>query len=48
MHKRVTPNDVLKRWLQYSGYEVEHVCNLTDVDDKISTTSYHYPKRNQK
>jgi len=27
--------DVLKRWLQYCGYEVEHVCNLTDVDDKI-------------
>jgi len=27
--------DVLKRWLEYSGYEVDHVCNLTDVDDKI-------------
>lgn len=27
--------DVLKRWLLYSGYDVEHVCNLTDVDDKI-------------
>lgn len=27
--------DVLKRWLQYCGYDVEHVCNLTDVDDKI-------------
>ena len=27
--------DLLKRWLEYSGYEVDHVCNLTDVDDKI-------------
>lgn len=27
--------DVIKRWLQYCGYEVDHVCNLTDVDDKI-------------
>lgn len=28
-------NDILKRWLLYCGYDVEHVCNLTDVDDKI-------------
>ena len=27
--------DLIKRWLQYCGYEVDHVCNLTDVDDKI-------------
>jgi cysteinyl-tRNA synthetase len=27
--------DVLKRVLLYLGYEVDHVCNLTDVDDKI-------------
>ncbi|CAN0276869.1 unnamed protein product, partial [Ectocarpus sp. 4 AP-2014] len=27
--------DVLKRWLLYQGFEVDHVCNLTDVDDKI-------------
>eukprot|EP00903_Cladosiphon_okamuranus_P015160 g14018.t1 len=27
--------DVLKRWLVYQGFEVDHVCNLTDVDDKI-------------
>jgi hypothetical protein len=27
--------DVLKRTLQYFGYQVDHVCNLTDVDDKI-------------
>lgn len=29
--------DVVKRWLIYSGYEVNHVMNLTDVDDKIIT-----------
>ena len=28
--------DVLKRWLTYCGYEVDHVCNLTDIDDKIT------------
>ena len=27
--------DVLKRALTYLGYEVDHICNLTDVDDKI-------------
>jgi len=27
--------DVLKRTLLYLGYTVDHICNLTDVDDKI-------------
>ena len=27
--------DLIKRVLLYFGYEVTHVCNLTDVDDKI-------------
>ena len=27
--------DLLKRWLSYNGYAVDHVCNLTDIDDKI-------------
>ena len=27
--------DIIKRWLQYCGYNVDHVCNLTDIDDKI-------------
>lgn len=27
--------DVVKRWLMFRGYEVRHVMNLTDVDDKI-------------
>jgi cysteinyl-tRNA synthetase len=26
--------DLLKRWLQYRGFQVTHVMNLTDVDDK--------------
>jgi cysteinyl-tRNA synthetase len=26
--------DLLKRWLQVSGYEVQQIMNLTDVDDK--------------
>jgi hypothetical protein len=27
--------DLIKRWLLYCGYNVDHICNLTDVDDKI-------------
>ena len=27
--------DLVKRVLLYFGYEVTHICNLTDVDDKI-------------
>src|ERR1044071_8791889 len=27
--------DVLRRYLKYSGYEVLHVMNITDVEDKI-------------
>jgi cysteinyl-tRNA synthetase len=26
--------DVLKRWLEYRGYSVKHVMNITDVDEK--------------
>jgi len=26
--------DLLRRWLEYRGYDVKHVMNLTDVDDK--------------
>ena len=29
--------DLLRRWLEASGYEVFHVMNLTDVDDKTIT-----------
>jgi cysteinyl-tRNA synthetase len=27
--------DVLRRYLEFQGYEVEHVQNFTDIDDKI-------------
>jgi cysteinyl-tRNA synthetase len=27
--------DIIRRYLQYRGYEVKHVMNFTDVDDKI-------------
>jgi cysteinyl-tRNA synthetase len=27
--------DVIRRYLEYSGYEVTHVMNYTDVDDKV-------------
>jgi len=27
--------DIIRRYLQYRGYEVKHVMNYTDVDDKI-------------
>ena len=27
--------DVIRRWLEYSGYEVNFVQNHTDIDDKI-------------
>ena len=26
--------DLLKRWLMHLGYEIKHVMNITDVDDK--------------
>jgi cysteinyl-tRNA synthetase len=29
--------DLIKRVLLYFGYDVTHICNLTDVDDKIIT-----------
>ncbi len=27
--------DILRRWLRLSGFELDHVMNITDVDDKI-------------
>ncbi|SVD27453.1 uncharacterized protein METZ01_LOCUS380307, partial [marine metagenome] len=32
--------DLFKRYLQYRGYEVHHVMNLTDVDDKTIRASH--------
>ena len=31
--------DVLRRWLEHSGYDVTVVANVTDIDDKILTKS---------
>ena len=33
--------DTLKRYLQYSGYDVEYIQNITDIDDKIIKKSRH-------
>jgi len=30
-----TFQDILRRWLRYRGYRLQHVMNITDVDDKI-------------
>lgn len=30
-----TFQDILRRWLRYRGYELRHVMNITDIDDKI-------------
>jgi len=30
-----TFQDLLRRWLRYRGYALDHVMNVTDVDDKI-------------
>ena len=30
-----TFQDILRRWLAYRGYQLNHVMNVTDVDDKI-------------
>ena len=29
-----TAGDILRRWLEYRGYDVFHVMNITDIDDK--------------
>ncbi|MBL8211539.1 MAG: cysteine--tRNA ligase [Bryobacterales bacterium] len=30
-----TSQDILRRWLQYRNYGLQHVMNITDVDDRI-------------
>jgi len=32
--------DAIKRYLQYSGYEVNYIINITDVDDKLIAESH--------
>ncbi len=37
--------DLLKRWLQYRGFQVTHIMNITDVDDKTIKGSQIQGKR---
>src|SRR2546425_4545294 len=30
-----TFQDILRRWLQARGYQLDHVMNITDIEDKI-------------
>src|SRR5215510_4257159 len=30
-----TFQDILRRWLQARGYKMDHVMNITDIEDKI-------------
>src|SRR5947199_8926427 len=32
-----TFQDILRRWLKAHGYALDHVINITDVEDKISS-----------
>jgi cysteinyl-tRNA synthetase len=34
-----TFQDLLRRWLRYRGFELQHVMNITDVEDKIIRAS---------
>src|SRR5581483_6266219 len=34
-----TFQDILRRWLRYRSYQLNHVMNVTDVDDKIITNA---------
>ena len=34
--------DVIRRYLEYRGYEVRHVMNYTDVDDKVILRALFY------
>ena len=36
--------DLLRRYLKYKGYDVRHVMNITDVDDKIMRNAVHEHK----
>ncbi len=37
-------SDVLKRWLIYRGFNVRHIQNFTDIDDKVIQKSAEYGK----
>src|SRR5437899_10885427 len=37
--------DLLRRWLEHTGYDVFHIMNLTDVDDRTIKTARQAGKR---
>ena len=37
--------DVLRRYLEWLGLEVQYVCNITDIDDKIIARAYAQDRR---
>src|ERR1700732_2526254 len=37
--RTVTFQDILRRWLRARGYKLDHVMNITDVEDKIIRTA---------
>ncbi len=39
-----TFQDLLRRWLRYRGYRLDHVMNITDVEDKIIRGAMHQGK----
>jgi cysteinyl-tRNA synthetase len=39
-----TFQDLLRRWLRYRGYRLDHVMNITDVEDKIIRSAMHQGK----
>ena len=39
MLRRVVAADLLRRYLEFSGYQVEHIMNITDIDDKTIAES---------
>ena len=34
-----TSGDLIRRWLQYRGYQVKYVMNITDIEDKTIRNS---------
>ena len=36
--------DILRRFLRQSGYKIQHIMNITDVDDKIIRNASHEQK----
>src|SRR3989304_5752238 len=39
--------DVVRRYLEYRGYQVIHVQNFTDIEDRIIERAHHYPRASE-